>query len=59
MNKIKKHPKQGKFTLVRKSDPTTLTVLGLTPMKIVRYKGPVIFRVKKRSSLYRIGILTI
>ena len=52
MNKIKKHPKQGKFTLVRKSDPTSFTVLGLTPMKIVRYKGPVIFRVtKKKQSL--------
>ena len=36
MNKIKiKHPKQGKFTLVRKLDPTTLIVPVLTPMKIV------------------------
>ena len=52
MNKIKrKHPKQGKFTLVRKSDPTTLLVPVLTPMKIVRYKRSVIFRVKKEQSL--------
>ena len=35
MNKIKrKHPKHGKFTLVRKSDQTTLIVPG----KIVRAK---------------------
>ena len=52
MNKIKrKHPKQGKFTLVRKSDPTTLIFPLLTPMKIVRYKGPVIFKVNKKQSL--------
>ena len=51
MNKIKrKHPKQGKFTVVRKSDPATLIFPLLTPMKIVRYKGPVIFRVKKKQS---------
>ena len=48
MNKIKrKHHKQGKFTLIRKSDPTTRIVSVLTPMKIVRYKGPFIFRNKK------------
>ena len=52
MNNIKsKHPKQGKFTLVRKSDPSTLIFPVLTPIKIVRYKGPVIFRVKKKQSL--------
>ena len=52
MNKMKrKHPKQGKFTLVKKSDPATLIVPVLTPMKIVRYKRPVIFRVKKKQSL--------
>ena len=51
MNKIKrKHPKQGKFTLVRKSDPITLIFPLLTPMKIVRYKGPVIFTVKKKTA---------
>ena len=50
MNKIKrKHPKQGKFTLVRKPDPATLIFPLLTPMKIVGYKGPVIFRVKKET----------
>ena len=52
MNKIKrKHPKQGKFTLVRKSYPTTLIFPLLTSMKIVRYKGPVIFKVNKKQSL--------
>ena len=50
MNKIKrKQPKPGKFTLVRETDPTTLIVPVLTPMKIVRYKGPVIFRVQKET----------
>ena len=52
MNKMKKkHPKQGKFTLVKKSDPTTLILPFLTPIKIARYKRPVIFRVKKKQSL--------
>ena len=52
MNKIKrKRHKQGKFNLVRKSDPTTLIFPLLTPMKIVRCKGLVIFRVKKKQSV--------